>query len=74
LEEHSKAQLTNSLMAWRITGLQLHHHILRKTHTAADALSRPEGVDKGEQDNQDIVMLFKDVFINKITTITDKET
>jgi hypothetical protein len=26
-------------------------HTLGKMHTAADALSRPEGVDKGEQDN-----------------------
>jgi hypothetical protein len=47
---------------------------LGKTHTAADTLSRPKGVDKGEQDNRDVVMLPEDVFVNKVTTIMDKET
>jgi hypothetical protein len=49
-------------------------HTAGKEHTAADALSRPEGVDKGEQDNRDIIMLPTDVFVNKITTIMNKET
>jgi hypothetical protein len=39
---------------------------------AADALSQPEGADKGKLDNQDIIMLLEDIFVNKITTVNDK--
>jgi hypothetical protein len=39
---------------------------------AADALSRPPGEDKGKDDNQDIIMLPTEVFVNA-TTILDPE-
>jgi len=38
-------------------------HIPGKTHTAADALSRPSGSDKGKQDNQQITILPEATFI-----------
>jgi len=38
-------------------------HVPRKTHTAADALSRPPGSDKGKQDNQQITILPEATFV-----------
>ena len=38
-------------------------HVPGKTHTAANALSRPPGSDEGKQDNQQITMLPKATFI-----------
>ena len=32
-------------------------HVPGKLHTAADALSRPSGVDEGKEDNQDMIMI-----------------
>ena len=38
-------------------------HVPRKIHTAPDMLSRPPGVDQGQQDNMDIVLLPPSLFI-----------
>jgi len=38
-------------------------HVPGKTHTAADALSRPTGSDEGKDDNQQITMLSQATFI-----------
>ena len=38
-------------------------HIAGKTNTAADALSRPPGVEQGKKDNQEITMLNPNIFI-----------
>ena len=47
--------------------LQDYHFILEhvpgKTHTAADAQSRPPGADKGKEDNQDMTMISEHAFI-----------
>jgi Integrase zinc binding domain/Chromo (CHRromatin Organisation MOdifier) domain/RNase H-like domain found in reverse transcriptase len=39
------------------------HYVAGKNHTAADALSRPPGSDMGKNDNQQMVMLPKPLFI-----------
>jgi RNase H-like domain found in reverse transcriptase/Reverse transcriptase (RNA-dependent DNA polymerase) len=39
------------------------HHVPRKNHTAADALSRPPGADMGKNDNQQMIMLPEPLFI-----------
>jgi RNase H-like domain found in reverse transcriptase len=39
------------------------HHIPWKLHTATDALSRPPGADEGKDDNQQMTMIPKAVFI-----------
>src|SRR6267142_7078897 len=38
-------------------------HVPGKTHTAADALSRPSGSDEGKQDNQQITILPEATFV-----------
>src|SRR5712672_2172969 len=38
-------------------------HVPGKTHTAADFLSRPFVDDKGEQDNEDVVVLPPELFV-----------
>ena len=38
-------------------------HVPRKTHTAANTLSRPPGTDEGKEDNQDMLMIPKHAFI-----------
>ena len=38
-------------------------HITGKTNAAADALSRPPGVEQGKKDNQEITMLDPNMFI-----------
>ena len=38
-------------------------HIAGKTNAAADALSRPPGVEQGKKDNQEITMLNHTIFI-----------
>ena len=37
-------------------------HIPGKQNDAADALSRPEGIDQGENDNQDVILLPESLF------------
>ena len=39
------------------------HYIPGKTNIPADALSRPPGVDKGKEDNQDITLIPPEKFI-----------
>jgi hypothetical protein len=43
-------------------------HVLGKMNIPADVLSRPPGVDQGEKDNQQIIILPPHRFINTITT------
>ena len=38
-------------------------YVAGRTHTAANALSRPPGVDQGKQDNQEVVMIPEGTFI-----------
>jgi RNase H-like domain found in reverse transcriptase/Integrase zinc binding domain len=45
------------------------HHVPGKNHTAADALSRPPGTDTGKNDNQQMIMLPKPLFIH----VADKD-
>jgi hypothetical protein len=56
--------------------LQDYHFTIQHTpgtkHSAADALSQPPGEDEGKDDNQDIIMLPTEVFVNG-TTILDPE-
>jgi hypothetical protein len=40
------------------------HHIPRKNHTAADALSQPPGTNTGKDDNQQMVMLPEPIFVH----------
>ena len=47
-------------------------HVPGKTHAAADLLSRPPGVDKGEDDNQEVTVLPKTLFINMIKMPTEE--
>jgi len=44
-------------------------HVPGKTHTAADFLSRPFVDDKGERDNEDVVVLPPELFINNNAAI-----
>ena len=37
-------------------------HVPRKIHAATDMLSRPPGVDKGEDDNTDVTLLPEPMF------------
>jgi len=39
-------------------------HVPGKTHTAADFLSRPFVDDKGERDNEDVVVLPPELFVS----------
>jgi hypothetical protein len=43
-------------------------HVPRKTHTTANALSRPPGADKGKDDNQDMTMIPGHAFIRVFNT------
>jgi hypothetical protein len=43
-------------------------HVLGKANIPADVLSRPSGVDQGEKDNQQIMILPPHRFINTIRT------
>jgi RNase H-like domain found in reverse transcriptase/Integrase zinc binding domain/Chromo (CHRromatin Organisation MOdifier) domain len=47
------------------------HHVPGKNHTAADALSRPPGVDTGKDDNQQMVMLPEPIFIHVFDADSD---
>ena len=38
-------------------------HVVGRTHAAADALSRPPGVDQGKEDNQEVVLIPKGAFV-----------
>ena len=38
-------------------------HVPGKIHAAADMLSRPPGVDKGEDDNTDVTLLPEPIFV-----------
>jgi hypothetical protein len=38
-------------------------HVPRKIHAAADMLSRPPEVDKGENDNTDVTLLPEPIFV-----------
>jgi len=49
------------------------HHIPGKTHPA-DMLSRPPNTDKGEEDNQEVVVLPPTAFVNNTVTLPDFET
>jgi hypothetical protein len=42
-------------------------HVPGKIHAAADMLSRPPGVDKGDRDNEDVTMLPSALFIRVAT-------
>ena len=42
-------------------------HVPGKTHTAADFLSRPFVDNKGEQDNEDVVVLLPELFVKTAT-------
>jgi len=46
-------------------------HAPGKTHTAADFLSRPFTDDKGEQDNEDVVVLPPKLFVNSAIQVFD---
>ena len=60
-------QTINRRVTRWFTELQDYHlvikHVPGKIHTAADVLSRPPGVDKGEDDNTDITLLPEPIFI-----------
>ena len=47
-------------------------HVAGKAHQAADALSRPEGVDKGDKDNEGVIMLPPHIFVKFVTTLMDR--
>ena len=57
----------NRRVARWFTELQDYHliikHVPRKIHAATDMLSRPPGVDKGEDDNTDVTLLPKPLFV-----------
>src|SRR5712672_1239557 len=46
-------------------------HVPGKTHTAADFLSRPFTGDKGEQDNEDVIVLPPKLFVNSAIQVFD---
>src|SRR5712675_1224823 len=46
-------------------------HAPGKTHTAADFLSRPFTGDKGEQDNEDVIVLPPKLFVNSAIQVFD---
>jgi len=46
-------------------------HVPGKTHTAADFLSRPFVNDKGEQDNEDVVVLPPELFVKTAIQVFD---
>jgi len=46
-------------------------HVLGKTHTAADFLSRPFVNDKGKQDNEDVVVLPPELFVKTAIKVFD---
>jgi Integrase zinc binding domain/RNase H-like domain found in reverse transcriptase len=48
-------------------------HVPGKLHTAADMLSRPPTDDKGEQDNNDLILLPEEMFIRSQTDATPEE-
>ena len=48
-------------------------HVPGKLHTAADMLSRPPTEDKGEQDNNDLTLLPKEMFICQTNPELDQE-
>jgi len=62
----SPRKLNHRTACWH-SELQDYHftleHIPRKTHMAADTLSRPPGSNKGKQDNQQITMLPEATFM-----------
>jgi hypothetical protein len=62
----SPRKLNRRTVRWHAE-LQDYHFILEhipgKTHTAADALSRPSGADEGKEDNQDMTMIPEHAFI-----------
>ena len=48
-------------------------HVPGKLHTVADMLSRPPTEDKGEQDNNDLTLLPKEIFIHQTDPEPDQE-
>jgi Integrase zinc binding domain/RNase H-like domain found in reverse transcriptase len=48
-------------------------HVPGKLHTAADMLSRPPTDDKGEQDNNDLILLPEEMFIRSQTDTTPEQ-
>jgi len=46
-------------------------HVPGKTHTATDFLSRPFIDDKGEQDNEDVVVLPPELFVKTAIQVFD---
>ena len=48
-------------------------HVPRKLHTAADMLSRPPTDDKGEQDNNDLILLPEEMFIRLQTDVMPEQ-
>ena len=64
LENAANHQQKSRQMVHRTPRLHLIiKHVPRKTHAAADMLSRPPGVDKGEDDNTDITLLPEPIFV-----------
>ena len=62
-------QTINRRVARWFMKLQDYHliikHIPGKIHAAADMLSRPPGVDKGEDDNTDVTLLPEPIFVRQ---------
>ena len=62
----SPRKLNRCTARWH-AGLQDYHfvleHVPRKTHTAANTLSRPPSADEGKEDNQDMTMIPEHTFI-----------
>jgi RNase H-like domain found in reverse transcriptase len=62
-------QTINRRVARWFMKLQDYHliikHVPGKIHAAADMLSRPPGVDKGEDDNTDITLLPEPIFVRQ---------
>ena len=58
--------INRRVVRW-FTELQDYHlvikHVPRKIHAAMDMLSRPPGVDKGEDDNTDVMLLPEPIFV-----------
>ena len=62
----SPRKVNRRIARW-FTELQDYHlnikHVPGKQHAAADLLSRPPGVDQGENDNSDVTLLPKQLFV-----------
>jgi hypothetical protein len=69
-------KLNRHTAQWHVE-LQDYHFTIQHTpgtkHSAADALLQPPGEDKGKDDNQDIIMLLTEVFVNATTILDPKK-